>query len=480
MKKRVCLVLVMLILVLSSQGVVYAEETEQESHEEALALCETIGLLKGTGEGLTESYLSQAPKRYQGAMLLLRLQGMEETALASNLEGNYSDADLMTWEPGKNMLSYLHSNQDAVGFKGYSDGRFGPHDTMTAKQYLKVLLVALGYTEGTDFAWDQVGEVPGVEDFATEIGLDYLVGLDGFTLSDLGIASVEALETKVSGTLDSLGEILVDKGIVDETVAKSFGLIGISVAAETQKTATVSIIAEKEYQKEFFDSNSNSYKNNYYHTYELDMTVKLAEDGLSYLPVTVVETVMSNQAIIEPSVNMYIDAKGRFDSEEQILKDQEENDRLTEEAKNSAFGEALTDFQAEYLWTEDVPVITWSLNEESGFYEYTIDLHRNLYDFVEVTKTTTINGRKDVETNMYSRDSPYFKDLHDGVGLPVFVESDQKIGEIIEINEIDYEYYYTCKDNGGQFDIHYFYTAEGIYKGETIIAKGDFKMTITY
>ena len=51
------------------------------------------------------------------------------------------------------MLAYLYANQN-LGFRGYEDNTFRPFDQLNYQMYYKLMLVALGYVEGTDFSWD--------------------------------------------------------------------------------------------------------------------------------------------------------------------------------------------------------------------------------------------------------------------------------------------------------------------------------------
>jgi len=53
--------------------------------------CEILGMLEGTGEGVTAEYLVSTPQRYQAAIMYLRLKGLEDIALAYPGEDGYGE-----------------------------------------------------------------------------------------------------------------------------------------------------------------------------------------------------------------------------------------------------------------------------------------------------------------------------------------------------------------------------------------------------
>ena len=172
-------------------------------------ICETLGMLKGEGEGVTEEYLATTPQRYQAAIMFLRLKGLEEEALAYEGEDNFDDAGLI-WEGGQNMLAYLKANPE-LGWVGIGNNLFDPLSPITAKQYYKVLLTALGYEYDIDFTWDEV------LDFAADAGLSEVADVENFTVNDLAIATVEALKADVAEGGQTLIEKLVEEGVAPRT-----------------------------------------------------------------------------------------------------------------------------------------------------------------------------------------------------------------------------------------------------------------------
>lgn len=182
-----------------------------------------IGVLSGdSAEGVTAEYLAKETTRIQAAIMYLRLQGLEKEALAYTGTANFKDANTMAWAGGKAVMAYLKANPE-LGWIGSEDGKFGPMDKITAKQYYKVMLESLGYRQVTasadgDFEWANVLS------FANSKGLNRIAGITSFTNNDLAIATVEALKVNVKGTKTTLAVKLVDAGIINKAAAIKVGL----------------------------------------------------------------------------------------------------------------------------------------------------------------------------------------------------------------------------------------------------------------
>ena len=177
----------------------------------------TLGMIEGTGQGVTDEYLASTPQRYQAAKMFLVLLGLYEEALDYEGTANFADAEELQWVEGRNMLAYLWANKD-LGFAGYLDGTFRPYVPITAQQYYKLVLTALGYQQDVDFSYDETLE------FAADLGLGAVADADPFTINDLATATVEALTTKVKGSSQTLIAKLVEDGVVDAEVAELTGI----------------------------------------------------------------------------------------------------------------------------------------------------------------------------------------------------------------------------------------------------------------
>lgn len=192
-----------------------------------------IGVLKGdSADGVTEEYIAKETTRIQAAIMYLRLQGKEKEALAFTGTTNFRDAHTMAWAGGKAVMAYLKANPQ-LGWIGSETGEFNPSEKVTAKQYYKVMLEALGYRQTTagkdgDFEWKNVMS------FADSKGLDNLAENISFTNNDLAIATVEALKGKVKGTDLTLAVKLVDAGLINKAAAIKVGLYAAETPVEVK------------------------------------------------------------------------------------------------------------------------------------------------------------------------------------------------------------------------------------------------------
>jgi len=212
MKTRKLLAIVLAVAMLAS---FVSIPVFAEGEGEAL---ETLGILVGTGDGVTAEYLATTATRAQAALINLRLLGLEAAALAFDGTETFTDAADATefWQP---VLEYLKANP-SVGWVGYPDGSFMPNAPITGQGFTKVLLVALGYEEGVDFTWETV------MDLAATAGLTALADKADMdlTVEDLAVALVEALGTKTTAPTDVtlLSQLVID-GVIDEADAVAAG-----------------------------------------------------------------------------------------------------------------------------------------------------------------------------------------------------------------------------------------------------------------
>lgn len=202
----------------------FAEQTMTD-----VEVCELLDVLRGTGGGLTAEYLASKPQRYQAARLFLRLQGLEDDALAFPGTANFSDVEAMPdWQfaaENKAVLAYLYANPE-LGFVGYTDGTFRPFNEISAMEYYKVLLTALGYEQNVDYVYGD-----DLLDFAASLGLSEVADVEEFTIMHLATATVEALKAVVKDGEETLLEKLVADGVIDEDLAIETGIYKEAVVA---------------------------------------------------------------------------------------------------------------------------------------------------------------------------------------------------------------------------------------------------------
>lgn len=180
------------------------------------AKVELLGILQGEGNGVTDEYLAKATTRIQGAVLLLRLIGKEDEALAYAGVDNFDDVVGNEWfHP---ITAYLKANPQH-GFIGYEDGTFKPLKVMSAAEFYKVLLTILGYEQNVDYTWAQVS------DFSEGLGLVALENpTAGVTNADMADAILEALQADMKSGVALLDSLIAD-GIISSADANAAGLV---------------------------------------------------------------------------------------------------------------------------------------------------------------------------------------------------------------------------------------------------------------
>ncbi len=220
---------VLLVIAMLATAMVPAFAAENIS-EDAQVLAD-IGMLIGQGDGVTAEYTATDLTRVQTAVLLLRLKGLEATAKNYTGTTNFADVDSNEWYAP--YTAYLKANEE-LGFIGDENGNFGANAKITAQQYYKVLLTALGYEIPTDYSYDLTVE------FAKSLGLDAVSGdKEVLTVNDLSVMTVEALKTAVKGGTATLATTLVDAGKIDAVKAEAAGIYAKDPAITSVKAAGV-------------------------------------------------------------------------------------------------------------------------------------------------------------------------------------------------------------------------------------------------
>ncbi len=128
-KVGICLLLVLLLVLPVS-----AYDKERES--EAISRLEIFGLIKGNGEDLA---LNQYLTREQALVILTRLMGEEEQALANKEIPDFTDLPPNDWA-----TPYIAYALNRGWIKGVSDNQFGYGRAVIAKDYTAMIYRALG------------------------------------------------------------------------------------------------------------------------------------------------------------------------------------------------------------------------------------------------------------------------------------------------------------------------------------------------
>lgn len=173
-----------------------------------------LGLFRGTDKGFE---LDSTFTRAQGAAMIVRMMGKEAEALRLDVKSGFEDID------GINHWSMPYASYCArEGItKGTSDTTFSPERTMSAAEYITLLLRALGYTKVTpDTAYIAAAEYGLLSSGNLRaIEYDYY-----FTRGTMAYISYNALRTKGADG-QTLIERLVTEGAVAENIARLQGLL---------------------------------------------------------------------------------------------------------------------------------------------------------------------------------------------------------------------------------------------------------------
>ena len=164
-----------------------------------------MGLFLGTGEGYE---LTRAATRVEGIVMLIRLLGEENAALAYT--GSHPFRDVPSWAAP--YVAYTYEKGYTVGV---SSTEFAPNAEIDAAQYLTFLLRALGYDDGAgDFLWSEAG------DKAVAVGLISTAENRNFATlfyrDHVAYTSYLALFTPLKDTGTTLIEKLLASGAVSE------------------------------------------------------------------------------------------------------------------------------------------------------------------------------------------------------------------------------------------------------------------------
>lgn len=214
MKQRLFALLTACVLAVSLPAVpASALGPNSAAHADKLA---SLRLFRGTAEGYN---LEAAPTRLQGLIMLIRLLGLEEEALACQDPNPFADVT----GTGDRYAAYAYANGLT---KGTGAATFTPSRALSAGNYVTFLLRALGYDDAKgDFT------PGGALDFAA--GVSLMTSGAAFTLAaapmdrgDLVDLSYAALTCKMKDGSRTLAAKLRDEGVFTTGEGEAAGVLG--------------------------------------------------------------------------------------------------------------------------------------------------------------------------------------------------------------------------------------------------------------
>ncbi|MBO9599977.1 MAG: cupredoxin domain-containing protein [Cohnella sp.] len=197
-------------------------ESAGPSITRASDLAAQLGVLRGDGQGVTEAYLAKSTTRIQAAILYLRLLGKEQEALDYTGTDTFADA-ASAGKANAPVLAYL-KNHPEFGWNGTGGNQFEPAGLVTSQQLYKVMLEALGYKSGTDFAYGDTLA------FAASKGLSRAAAAAPFKNADLAVALIEALQATVKTGSKTLSAQLVELKVIPAGAADKLSGQRIDIA----------------------------------------------------------------------------------------------------------------------------------------------------------------------------------------------------------------------------------------------------------
>ena len=182
--------------------------TAEEAQSSAVLL-HNLNLFRGVGvndDGSVDFDLNRAPTRAEAVTMLVRLLGAEAEATARSWSTPFTDV------PGwaKPYVGYAYSNGLT---KGVGGNLFGSSAQVTAAQYLTFVLRALGYQDGTDFAWN----TPWTLSDKLDITSGEYNSQSQFLRGDAVVVSERALFAEKRGSGQTLLEALAASGAIQDS-----------------------------------------------------------------------------------------------------------------------------------------------------------------------------------------------------------------------------------------------------------------------
>lgn len=174
----------------------------------------SLHLFQGAADGY---HLERTPTRMQGLVMLIRLLGEEETALATTETSPFLD---LTW--GEAYAAYAYANGLT---KGTSATTFTPNSALSPKGYVTFLLRALGYEDGVDFTIQTALDHAAKISMMTPAAAKKLSTLS-MNRGDMVDLSYAALTCAMKGEGRTLAEKLQADGVFTRSEGQSAGVLG--------------------------------------------------------------------------------------------------------------------------------------------------------------------------------------------------------------------------------------------------------------
>lgn len=282
--------LIALLLLMSVPAGAFASERDFTVPTQQADALRQLGLFQGTDTGYE---LERAPTRIEALVMLIRLLGQEQAALAGDWSHPFTDVP----EWAEAYAGYAWENGLT---KGVSETLLDAAAPSAAAQYLTFVLRALGYSDAAgDFSWDNPYQLA----VQADIFSDHLV-VNDFLRADVVLTSYAALSAAFKDSEQLLAAKLVADGVF--TAAQLTNAIGLvlltpSVATEPKdESEEPTEEPTEEPAEEPAEEPSDSFAWVQYLSYKgIDSDAEMKEawlDALPRMPQEIVFSVAANQA----------------------------------------------------------------------------------------------------------------------------------------------------------------------------------------
>lgn len=169
-----------------------------------------LNLFQGGPTGYGQGFaLEAAPTRLQAIIMFIRILGEEEEALTWT--GTMPFSDIAAGSLAEKYVGYAYE-------RGYTNGYgsvFRPSRAVSASQYMEFILRAMGYSSAANTNLSDALERAQAAGILTAGEADILRS-DHFLRADLAYVSYYALEAPLPDGGQTLGELLMEKGVFTE------------------------------------------------------------------------------------------------------------------------------------------------------------------------------------------------------------------------------------------------------------------------
>lgn len=211
-----------------------AKETNLSRNNQAEVL-NKLDILRGSGESFE---LDKKLTRAEAATFIVRLLGKED--LVNSQKDQYSYTSYTDVSPDEWYAAYVgYCDKNSI-INGYADKTFKPHEYLSEKAFLKMLLTSVGYGYNVDFTWNNVNyyahKAGIVDDAAYSKNVDDVI--TNYTRGDVVEVIFSTLQVISKETSMRMIQSFIDKDLITKYEATNYGLIEDSIDAEIDSVSS--------------------------------------------------------------------------------------------------------------------------------------------------------------------------------------------------------------------------------------------------